>query len=58
MPYRIIKEKSGFFVEDIKTHRKLSKKPLTKKMAHKQEIAVAISEHKRHPKKSVSSYFA
>lgn len=46
MPYSIEKAPNGFFVVDNKGH-KFSKKPITKKMAEKQRIAIAISEHKK-----------
>ena len=58
MPYKIIKKEKSYFVEDVKTHRKLSKKPLTKLGAERQRVAVALSEHRKHPNKPVSSFFA
>lgn len=57
MPYKVIKEGKGYFVEDVKSHRKLSKKPLSKVMAHKQEVAVALSEHRK-TGKPVKSFFS
>lgn len=42
MPLKIVKYKSGFRVCDDKD-KCLSKKPLTKKMAMKQELAVRLS---------------
>jgi hypothetical protein len=47
MPYKIIQEQSGYYVEDVKSHRKLSKKGLSKKQARKQEVAVALAEHRK-----------
>lgn len=45
MPLWIKKVKGGFKVSDGKID--LSKKPLTKKKAEKQRIAVAISKHNK-----------
>ena len=45
MPYRIIKSGTGFKVSDGK--KSFSKKPLTKKQAQSQRIAIAISESKQ-----------
>jgi hypothetical protein len=64
MPYLIKKVKGGFVVED-KAGKQFSNKPLTKKVAEKQRIAIALSEHKRQPKngegvppfKSIESFF-
>jgi hypothetical protein len=36
MPFRIIKNNDGYFVENIQTHKKYSKHPLEKKKAEKQ----------------------
>jgi hypothetical protein len=58
MPYIIEKVKKSYYVADAKTHKRLSKKPLTKLMAERQRVAVALSEHKRYPHKPVSSFFA
>lgn len=55
MPYEIKHVKGGYKVCD-RSNKCLSKKPLTKKSAYSQRIAVAISEAKRN-KKPVSSYF-
>lgn len=55
MPYLIKKVKGGFFVED-KAGKKFSDKPLTKKVAEKQRIAIALSEARKSGK-PVSSYF-
>ena len=56
MPYKIVKVKRGYFVEDNSGMR-LSKKPFkTKEQARKQEIAVILSEHKR-TKKPLKYYF-
>ena len=46
MPYKLKKQGSGYFVVDVAGH-KFSKKPLTKKMARKQEIAIVLSEAKK-----------
>lgn len=48
MPLKIIKSGSGFKVSDGKIT--LSKKPMTKKQAEKQRIAVALSIHQRRGK--------
>lgn len=56
MPYLIKKVKGGFVVED-KSGKKFSNKPLTKTVAEKQRIAIALSEHKKQPNKSVGSFF-
>lgn len=56
MPYSIERVKGGFMVKDKKGH-KFSNKPLTKKMAEKQRIAVVLSEHKKYPERSISSLF-
>lgn len=58
MPYKIIKKEKSYFVEDVKTHRRLSKKPMTKLNAEKQRVAVALAEHRKYPNKSVGSFFA
>jgi len=58
MPYKIIKEEKSYFVEDAKTHRRFSKKPMTKLEAERQRVAIALSEQRQHPNKSVGSYFA
>lgn len=55
MPYNIKKVNGGFKVCD-KVGMCLSNKPLTKKVALKQRIAVAISEHKK-TGKPTSAYF-
>jgi hypothetical protein len=57
MPFKIEKKQNGFVVKDIKTGDVFSKKPLTKKMAEKQRIAIAISEHKKKPMKPMSYWF-
>ena len=45
MPYIIIKVKGGFKVAKKSNPKEVfSKKPLTKKMAEKQKIAIEISE--------------
>lgn len=55
MPYKIVHMDGGFAVRDAKGH-KFSKKPLTKKMAAKQRIAIALSESRK-TGKPVSDYF-
>jgi len=57
MPYKIVKQQKAYFVEDAKTHRKFSKKPLTKLEAEKQRVAIALSEHRKHPSRPVTSFF-
>ena len=57
MPYKVIPSGSGYVVEDIKSHRKFSKHPLSKEQARKQQIAIALSEIRRHPKKDLASLF-
>jgi len=47
MPYHIVHSKKGYFVENPKTHHKLSHKPLSKIMAEKQEVALYI-HHRPH----------
>ena len=54
MPYKIEKVGKGYFVSD--NIKRFSKKPLTKKMAEKQRIAIALSEHNKSGK-PVSFYF-
>lgn len=46
MPYKVVKEREGYFVMDAKGH-KFSKHPLSKKRAHKQEVAIVLSEARR-----------
>lgn len=55
MPYKIVKEAEGFKVCSPK--HCLSKKPMTKKAAMKQRVAVALSESRK-SKKPVGAYFA
>jgi len=55
MPYDIKKIKGGFLVKD-KKGKQFSNKPLSKKMATKQRIAIALSESKK-TGKPVSTYF-
>ena len=57
MPYKIIKQEKSYFVEDAKTHRRFSKKPMTKINAERQRVAIALSEHRKHPNKPVGSFF-
>ncbi len=54
MPYKIVPEGSGFIVKHG-THA-FSKKPITKEMATKQRIAIALSEAKK-TQKPVSKFF-
>jgi len=55
MPYSIIHVPGGFVVED-KKGKMFSKHPLTKKMATKQRVAIALSESRK-TGKPVSTYF-
>ena len=55
MPYKIIKSGNGFKVSDGKGNT-FSKKPLTKKQAQKQRIAIALSEQKR-TEKNINDFF-
>ena len=55
MPYKIVYHDGGFMVHDTKG-RMFSKKPLTKKMAIKQRIAMALSDSRK-TGKPVSDYF-
>lgn len=57
MPYKIEKVSGGFKVCSDINGQCLSKKPMTKKKATKQRIAVALSESRK-TKKPVSVYFA
>lgn len=56
MPYRIVHMDGGFAVKDAKG-KVFSNKPLTKKVAQKQRIAIALSEAQK-TGKPVSMYFA
>jgi hypothetical protein len=56
MPYKIEPVKGGFKVCDSK--RCFSKGPLTKRMATKQRVAIALSEHRKKPNKSIGYFFA
>jgi non-canonical (house-cleaning) NTP pyrophosphatase len=60
MPYSIKKVKGGFKVSDGKRSdgviKYFSNKPLTKTVAEKQRIAVALSESKK-TGKPIDSYF-
>ena len=56
MPYKIVKEKGGFFVKDNKGH-KFSNRPLAKDVAMRQRVAIAISEHKKKPSIPMKHYF-
>jgi hypothetical protein len=55
MPYKVIKEDGGFVVKDEKGHQ-YSKRPLTKKKARKQQVAIALSES-RATNKPISALF-
>ena len=55
MPFEIKKVDGGFLVCDKK--RCFSRKPLTKKKAEKQRIAIAIGEHSKNPEKPIGSFF-
>jgi hypothetical protein len=55
MPYKIEKQPSGGF-KVCDTNRCFSNKPLTKKQATKQRIAIALSES-RITNKPISTYF-
>lgn len=55
MPYEIKHVKGGYLVCD-KT-RCFSSRPLTKKKAEKQRIAIALSEHKKNPEVPMKNYF-
>jgi len=44
MPYHVIKEGRGYYVENKITHKKYSKHPLSKAVAEKQMKAIEISE--------------
>lgn len=54
MPYKIISEGRGYVVYNPKTHKQYSNKPLSKKMAQKQRIAIILSEH---GDKNIGKYF-
>ena len=57
MPYKIVKEKGGFFVKDNKGH-KFSNRPLAKDVAMRQRIAIALSEHRKKPSVPMKALFA
>ena len=54
MPYKIVPEGSGFVVKHGK--HQFSKKPITKEMARKQQIAIALSEARK-TGKSAGKFF-
>jgi hypothetical protein len=56
MPYKIVHMDGGFAVRDAKG-KEFSKRPLTKKIATKQRIAIALSESQK-TGKPVSAFFA
>lgn len=45
MPFSIVPQNKGYLVCDA--NKCFSKKPISKKMAIKQRIAIAMSEHKK-----------
>ena len=47
MPYKIVKVKGGFKVQNLETKQLFSSYPLTKEMAMRQKLALEISEGKR-----------
>ena len=47
MPYKILKEKSGYYVYNPKTKHKFSKQGLPRIMAEKQKTAIMLSEMRR-----------
>lgn len=55
MPFAIKKFSGGFKVCDKK--RCFSNAPLSYGNAVKQRVAIALSEHKKNPKKPISYYF-
>jgi len=55
MPYKIVHMDGGFAVRDAKG-KTFSNHPITKKMATRQRIAIALSESRK-TGKPVSSYF-
>ena len=55
MPYKIVHMDGGFAVSDTKG-KKFSNHPITKKMATRQRIAIALNESKK-TGKPVSSFF-
>ena len=58
MPYEVVPKGKGYVVMSQESHRPLSKRPLTKSQARKQQIAVALAESRRNPGMSVRRYFA
>jgi hypothetical protein len=56
MPFKIVKEKGGYFVKDKAGH-KFSNRPLAKDVALRQRVAIAISEHKKKPSIPMKHYF-
>ncbi len=56
MPYRLVPLKSGFVAESTESHKRLSKRPMTKEKARKQIIAVALAESRK-TGKPVKSFF-
>jgi hypothetical protein len=57
MPYKIVPSGRGYVVESMDSGKILSTHPLSKKKAQKQRIAVALSEHRKHPEVPVKKYF-
>jgi hypothetical protein len=56
MPYKIVSEGRGYVVYNPKTHKQYSNKPLSKKMAQKQRVAIILSEH-GNGNKNIGKYF-
>ena len=50
MPWRIVKEGKGYFVETISTGRKHSKEPISKSKADAQLRVLEMSENKKRKK--------
>ena len=57
MPYKIIREPKGYFVQNAETKKKYSSKGLTKKGAEKQRVAIILNEHRKKPNLSVKTLF-
>jgi hypothetical protein len=57
MPYKIIHEGKGYFVQNAETKKKYSSKPLPKKVATKQRLAIILSEQRKNPNLSVRRMF-
>ena len=57
MPFKLVKEKRGWKVTDVKSGRVFSKAPMPKKQAIAQRVAIVISEAKK-SHKPMGSFFA